>query len=157
MSLTESPHPIACVLVGLFKGLILLLFFSYPYFGDNHVLLFELIILLSLMDFWVVKNVCGRYCLRGLIMRILVGLRWWVDNEGEKEKWVFETRVHKVTTTAGRVHYRIFWFTQLFLSFMFIGLFLANLFTLQIDLVFYSIITTYLVDLYVLSSFLDCL
>ena len=85
MSLTDSPHPIACVLVGCFKGFILLLFFSYPYFGDNHVLLFELIILLSLFDFWVVKNVCGRYIVKFIYIRILVGLKWWVDNEGEKE------------------------------------------------------------------------
>lgn len=42
---------------------------------------FIVVVILSALDFWVVKNVTGR---------LLVGLRWWsdFDNEG-KEIWKY--------------------------------------------------------------------
>lgn len=41
-----------------------------------------------MVDFWIVKNYCGRR---------LTGLLWWVDiDENGKEQWVFETRLGTV-------------------------------------------------------------
>ena len=52
---------------------------------DNDMLTIIVIISLSAMDFWTVKNITGR---------ILVNLRWWseVDPTG-REKWVFESNL----------------------------------------------------------------
>jgi hypothetical protein len=85
-------------------------------------MIFELIVFCSILDFWIVKNYCGR---------LLTGLWWWVDIDDKgKEQWVFETRVTPTNDiTLNRVHYRVFWFTQLFLGLMFIGIMIANLLT----------------------------
>lgn len=65
----------------LFKGVTL---FTYLFMGwiFSSILVFVFVCLLSVVDFWIVKNITGRF---------LVGLRWWrkVDEEG-KEDWVFE-------------------------------------------------------------------
>ncbi|KZV41035.1 Golgi apparatus membrane protein-like protein ECHIDNA, partial [Dorcoceras hygrometricum] len=51
-------------------------------FFDSFVIIFVVTVLLSALDFWVVKNVSG--C-------ILVGLRWWneINDDGESV-WKFE-------------------------------------------------------------------
>jgi hypothetical protein len=47
------------------------------------VLTFILVLILSALDFWVVKNISGR---------LLVGLRWRNEyDQNEKEVWVFES------------------------------------------------------------------
>ena len=50
---------------------------------DDKTFCFLIVIILSAIDFWLVKNVTGR---------ILVGLRWWskIDAAG-KETWYFES------------------------------------------------------------------
>lgn len=50
---------------------------------DDKTFCFLIVIILSAIDFWIVKNVTGR---------ILVGLRWWskIDETG-KETWYFES------------------------------------------------------------------
>ena len=41
-------------------------------------------------DFWVVKNITGRYNFK---FRLMIGMRWWIEhNESGKEKWVFESK-----------------------------------------------------------------
>ena len=54
-----------------------------------------IVISLSALDFWTVKNVSGRYdqfLIYSFYYRILVGLRWWsrVRNDG-KEEWHYES------------------------------------------------------------------
>lgn len=51
----------------------------YPYMNNNHVLLFEIIMFFSSIDFWVVKNICGRFIYYILLYRILLGLKWWIE------------------------------------------------------------------------------
>ena len=48
------------------------------------ILVYILVMLLSAIDFWVVKNIVGRK---------LVKMRWWfiIDNEGN-ERWWYESR-----------------------------------------------------------------
>ena len=71
----------ACIATFAFKGLAL---FFYLIIGSliSTITTFIIVIILSSLDFWVVKNVTGR---------LLVGLRWWseIDQSG-KEQWRFE-------------------------------------------------------------------
>jgi len=58
-------------------------------------LCYIIVISLSALDFWTVKNVSGRYdqlLIYSFYYRILVGLRWWsrVRNDG-KEEWHYES------------------------------------------------------------------
>lgn len=113
-----------------FKVLVLLLYLATPYL-QKRIMVFELIVFLSILDFWIVKNYCGR---------ALTGLWWWVniDEDTGKEQWVFETRViGNVDIMLNRVHYRVFWFTQLFLGLMFLGIMVANFLTGEINLVLF--------------------
>jgi len=57
------------------------------------VLTYILVLILVVIDFWVVKNVTGRYALLFLnSYRILAGLRWWSEIKPDgKEEWVFES------------------------------------------------------------------
>lgn len=66
---------------------------------DSFVLTFILVVLLSSMDFWTVKNVSGR---------LLVGLRWWNDvDDAGKTKWYFESSSDRTKFDAGDS--RLFW------------------------------------------------
>ncbi len=52
-------------------------------FLGNLVLVYIIVLILSILDFWVVKNITGRK---------LVGLRWWnLVREDGTEEWVFES------------------------------------------------------------------
>jgi hypothetical protein len=75
--LSAAAHPIACVFTFLFKAVAVLMYnpnkYSYFFGGiifSSSILVFILVIILSALDFWTVKNVTGR---------LLVGLRWWSD------------------------------------------------------------------------------
>ena len=56
------------------------------------------VILLGSVDFWITKNISGRF---------LVGLRWWneVKKDG-KEVWIFESKNEKSEATADK---SVFW------------------------------------------------
>jgi len=89
--------------------IILFLFLLFPYFKDREVILVA-IAFIGTIDFWTVKNICGR-TFDFNTGRILVGLRWWVEtDEGGTERWVFETRVKNENKALYRMHSRIFWF-----------------------------------------------
>lgn len=87
-------------------------------FINNFVIIFVVTVLLSALDFWVVKNVSGR---------ILVGLRWWNEiNDLGESVWKFESLDQEVSyygiTTNCSFLIKIF-----FLSFAFLLLPLPNL------------------------------
>lgn len=51
------------------------------FFSDVNT--FIIVVVLSALDFWAVKNVTGR---------LLLGLRWWTDfDEKGKEVWKFDS------------------------------------------------------------------
>jgi len=88
---SQSSHPIVCVLHLLFKGLALFFYVFGGWFagdgkggnsGANFITVTVICILLLAADFWVVKNITGR---------LLVGLRWWNQVEGDKTTWIFES------------------------------------------------------------------
>jgi len=90
-TLSQSAHPIVCVFHLLFKGLALFFYVFGGWFagdgkggnsGANFITVTVICILLLAADFWVVKNITGR---------LLVGLRWWNQVEGDKTTWIFES------------------------------------------------------------------
>lgn len=64
------------------------------------ILVYILVMLLSAIDFWVVKNIVGRK---------LVKMRWWfiIDNEGN-ERWWYESRTDVTILFQDRM---VFWGT----------------------------------------------
>ena len=66
---------------------------------------FILIVLCGAFDFWVVKNITGRYFKN---IRLLVGMRWWVEHDKlGKEKYVFEAKGDQ--TKMNPYDSKIFW------------------------------------------------
>ncbi|KAL8222912.1 hypothetical protein R6Q57_020311 [Mikania cordata] len=72
-------------------------------FFDSFVIIFVVTVLLSALDFWVVKNVSGR---------ILVGLRWWneIDDNGESV-WKFECLDQEALARMNKKDSWLFWWT----------------------------------------------
>lgn len=90
-TLSQSAHPIVCIFHLLFKSLALFFYIFGGWFagdgnggnsGANFITVTVICILLLAADFWVVKNITGR---------LLVGLRWWNQVDGEKTTWIFES------------------------------------------------------------------
>ena len=101
IGVNNSKNPFICIAHLLFKiaaGFIYL--FGGLFF--NSVFIFIIVSILSVIDFWIVKNLSGRY---------LVGLRWWtsLDDKG-KEKWSFESFDKEIT--VNRIDYVFFWYGQ---------------------------------------------
>jgi len=70
------------------------------WFTNNFVLVFVITILILACDFWVVKNVSGRF---------LVGLRWWNEvMEDGRTQWRFES---SVKDSRSKKEWRIFWYS----------------------------------------------
>lgn len=55
---TESPNPTQCLLCFIFKFLVLILYFLTPYYPT--MTLYEIIVLVAAIDFWIIKNISGR-------------------------------------------------------------------------------------------------
>lgn len=59
INVNESPNPVICILCVIFKLTILILYILTPYFPG--MILYEIIVVIGAVDFWIIKNVCGRY------------------------------------------------------------------------------------------------
>ena len=71
---------------------------------DNSILIFIIVIIISSIDFWMVKNICGR---------LLVGLRWWNDFKDDgTEVWIFES-YDSPERKPNSVDSAFFWTSQL--------------------------------------------
>ena len=80
----NSAHPIPCFFHLCFKTAAVLLYI-FGGFASKFITVTVLCLLLLAADFWVVKNITGR---------LLVGLRWWCQVEGEdgtQQRWIFES------------------------------------------------------------------
>ena len=80
----NSAHPVPCFFHLCFKSAAILLYI-FGGLASNFITVTVLCILLLAADFWVVKNITGR---------LLVGLRWWCQVEGEdgsQQRWIFES------------------------------------------------------------------
>ena len=85
--LAQSSHPAVIIFHLLFKALALFFYMFGGWFvptsdGSQFIVMTVFIILLLAADFWVVKNVTGRF---------LVGLRWWNRVDNDSTTWVFES------------------------------------------------------------------
>ena len=90
--LKESAHPGFCVLQFIFKLGALVSYLLLNIFISNLVMTYLMVIIFLVFDFWVTKNLTGRYFNSNYLYRILVGLRWWSEiKEDGSEEWVFES------------------------------------------------------------------
>ena len=98
--LKKATHPGTCLWHMVFKAAAIVSYFFFGIFGFAEVMVFISVILLSAVDFWVVKNITGR---------LLVGLRWWSQvKEDGTEQWFFESLDEKKNTGVDSF---IFWAT----------------------------------------------
>eukprot|EP00878_Enallax_costatus_P034280 GHUV01037999.1.p1 GENE.GHUV01037999.1~~GHUV01037999.1.p1 ORF type:complete len:145 (+),score=34.70 GHUV01037999.1:354-788(+) len=90
-------HPVAFIFHFAFKVAAMVFYMLCESFNKNQfVLNFVVCIVLLAMDFWTVKNVTGR---------LLVGLRWWNEGNGESgDAWRFESlmEVCRLSLAAGQ-------------------------------------------------------
>eukprot|EP00210_Caulerpa_lentillifera_P002510 g2407.t1 len=111
-------HPISITFHFLFKVVAMLYFLLCKSVFDVHDFITNFIVILVFLscDFWVVKNVTGRY---------LVGLRWWNDNTSDGESWRFEhlesdqreiRSSEKITFWSGLVGNLCIWFILTFVT-----------------------------------------
>jgi hypothetical protein len=110
--LKQSSHPSVIIFHMLFKGLALFFYIFGGWFtgnkssdhgGSQFIILTVWLILLLAADFWVVKNVTGRF---------LVGLRWWNKVDNDSTTWIFETAEQQAINPFDR---SVFW-TVLYLT-----------------------------------------
>lgn len=98
-----SSSPVSAFFHNFFKIGTVISYFLIPLFTKSTILSYILVIVCSAFDFWVVKNISGRF---------LVGLRWWSEyNEQEEEVWMFECRSDEKSTKP--IDSRLFWTTQI--------------------------------------------
>lgn len=88
-SLKNSAHPTVSFFHLFFKAAALAIYAcgkiltrgAHP--NAKFIIVSVVCILLLAADFWVTKNITGR---------LLVGLRWWNQVEGETTRWIFESK-----------------------------------------------------------------
>ena len=68
--LGQAAHPSMCVCTFIFKVAAIVLYFFLNVIINNATFTFVVILLISCVDFWTVKNLTGRF---------LVKLRWWSE------------------------------------------------------------------------------
>ena len=100
----NSSHPIICLLTFIFKLAAFVIYIIISFFTKQKGLVYLSVILLGSVDFWITKNVSGRF---------LVGLRWWneVKKDG-KEVWIYEIKNEKAEATSDK---SVFW-TSLYVN-----------------------------------------
>ena len=117
----NSSHPIICFLTFIFKLAAFIIYIIISFFTKQKGLVYLSVILLGSVDFWITKNVSGRF---------LVGLRWWneVKKDG-KEVWIYESKNEKTEATSDK---SVFWTSLYVNGFGWAILFLFKLITLSI-------------------------
>ena len=107
LSLQNSSKPTVCLFHILFKVMSLALYVFGGFFAgkgkhSSFIVVTVFCVLLLAADFWVTKNITGR---------LLVGLRWWNQVEGDTTKWIFESKEHDEagTSMANAFDKNFFW------------------------------------------------
>ncbi|KAH6772570.1 golgi apparatus membrane protein-like protein ECHIDNA protein [Perilla frutescens var. hirtella] len=118
-------HPQICLFHVLFKGAALAFYILSALFVNNFVIIFVVTVLLSALDFWVVKNVSGR---------ILVGLRWWneINDDGESV-WKFECLDQESMARMNKKDSWLFWWTLYLTAVIWIFFAIFSLIRFQAD------------------------
>ena len=121
LGVKNSKNPLICIFHMLFKACAI---FSFIFGGIffNSVFIFIIVSVMTVFDFWVVKNISGRY---------LVGLRWWTSlDEKGKEKWIFESFDTEIKVDA--IDYYFFWYGQLGNTLFWMALFCLKVLTFSV-------------------------
>lgn len=97
-------------------------YFLLNLFVNNMVLVYIVVLILVIVDFWVVKNITGRK---------LVGLRWWnMIKEDGSEEWIYESQDIKQENAADS---RVFWFTNYIAPAIWVMFMIANVLSFSIS------------------------
>ena len=67
----NASHPCICLFTFIFKIAAFVIYIIISFFTNQKGLIYLSVILLGSVDFWITKNISGRF---------LVGLRWWMGN-----------------------------------------------------------------------------
>lgn len=118
----NSGHPIPAFFHVIFKAASIFVYLLGGVFehGSNFITVTVVCILLLAADFWVVKNITGR---------LLVGLRWWAQVEGEhgtETRWIFEAAPAN-TFTANAFDATWFWSVLYATPLVWTGFFITGL------------------------------
>lgn len=127
--LSASSHPMVCLFHFLFKAAALVLYLFGGFFagdgnggtsGAKFITVTVFCILLLAADFWVVKNITGR---------LLVGLRWWNQVDGETTTWIFESAKNReVNSFDNSVFWGVLYLTPIiWTGFLIIGILKLNI------------------------------
>ncbi|XP_075494380.1 Golgi apparatus membrane protein-like protein ECHIDNA [Primulina tabacum] len=118
-------HPKICFFHVLFKAAALAFYILSALFFDSFVIIFVVTVLLSALDFWVVKNVSGR---------ILVGLRWWNEiNEDGESIWKYECLDQESLARMNKKDSWLFWWTLYLTAVVWIFFAIFSLIRFQAD------------------------
>jgi len=122
------PHPISVFFHLFFKVAAVIVYFVVAWMSGSFTLVFILVILCMMADFWTVKNVTGR---------LLVGMRYWneVREDGSNE-WFFESLEGQ--RKISKIEAAIFWVALL--GFPIVWVLLTILAVFEFD-VLYLVIT----------------
>ena len=100
----NSSHPFIYIFTFIFKIAAFVIYIIISFFTNQKGLIYLSVILIGAVDFWITKNVSGRF---------LVGLRWWNEvKEGGKEVWIYESKNEKTEATSDK---SVFW-TSLYVN-----------------------------------------
>ncbi|KAF0989762.1 hypothetical protein HZS_119 [Henneguya salminicola] len=122
LSLTS---PFSALFHFLFRSIAFIIYMVGSIPSASFVTVFIIVLIVSSIDFWVVKNITGRF---------LVGMRWWnlIDDSGNS-KWIFENRRHQMSfseppTASARI---IFWLGIWLFTGIWTFMCLVNVFSLK--------------------------
>lgn len=116
----NANHPILCMILIVIKCVALLSFILFGFFIKSEII-YLIVILLGVCDFWITKNIAGRR---------LVGLRWWNEvKENGDEVWIFESKNKHIETQTDK---NVFWITLYINTALWFFLFLYEMITFSI-------------------------
>ncbi|KAL9644409.1 hypothetical protein ABK040_013637 [Willaertia magna] len=117
----DCGHPLICFFHFFFKITAIFCYLFLALFTNNFVLVFVIVVLLSSFDFYMVKNISGRY---------LVALRWWNDIQQDGTSiWRFENKSN--IKQVNKIDKYIFWGTMYIQPIIWVLLSLLFIFHLQ--------------------------
>ena len=104
-TITKPNHPGVCFFHLCFKVLGVFTFIFLGLIVSSTLINFLLNFTSIVMDFWITKNISGRY---------LVGLRWWneIDEETGEPEWYFESYDYEISFS--QVDSNVFWWGNIF-------------------------------------------
>ena len=98
-NISRATHPLICMLHIGAKASTIFAYLFMSLINKSSVHTFILVVIMSAVEFWIVKNVSGRY---------LVGMRWWNGEEGDTaEQWFFESTLN--FSADSEIDANVFW------------------------------------------------